>query len=838
MTPETARRNALIEAGGSMEQIKEEVREVWLGQAIATTAQDIRYACRSLLRSPGFAVVVVATLSLGIGTNLTMLSLMRAVLWRVLPYPEPDRIVTVQVAARNVPYAGATEAELYGLRERSRTLEQASLIYAVDANLEYAGEMEHVAAASVSNDFLPLLGARPVLGRWLDSGVDEGGGQVVAILISDELWRRRFSADPGVVGKGVRVNNLEVRIAGVLPPGFRLFLPPAVDASEQVDVWFPKGIDSSSPYRGVSIVARLRPGITLAQANTELPTLVARFARAHPEAYPAGSNVRFSARLLHDEITRDARPALFLLSGAVGFVLLIACVNVANLMVARGSARQRELEIRRALGAAKVRIIRQLITESLVLAAPAALIGLVCARLGLALIGHFSASHIPLESRIAIDGPLALAAILLSLLAGTFFGLLPAWRLAADKAGHPLRAGRTETAASGARSMQRLLVIAEVALSIVPLVCAGLMLRSFLNLTHVPLGFDPINVVTATVPFNFKAYRETEKRWALLQDILNRVRAIPGVASASAAFPLPLAPDQETRHVGRTDQLDALPIPATQQVTIPGYLSVSGTRLREGRDFSTADIASQRNVTIIDESLARRLWPEGDVIGKSLSVYRTGRRDDLEVIGVTNSVRATAVRDDNVGHFMIPYYQYPVVMSLLIKTRLSAESIAAQIQAAVTAAHTGRAAFDIRPMSAYVDDSIGDTRFLLFVLAAFAMSSILLAGIGLYGTLAYLTAQRTREFGIRLALGSNLLGIVGIVVRESVLLSATGVTLGLIGVAAVATAIRDLLYGVQPLDVMTFSTVFVLVAVVSLAAAIVPAWRAARIDPQTSLRCE
>jgi predicted permease len=830
--------------------IKDAIRQAWFEPGIETAFQDIRYACRSLLRSPGFAAVVGAALALGIGANLTMFSLMRAVLWRPLPYPEPSRIVMIQVDAHNVSNTGATAGEVLDLRERSHSLEQVAMINPVDANLEYAGEMEHVAAASASDDFLPLLGARPVLGRTLDSRIDENEDRVLAIVISDALWRRRFSADPGIVGKGVRVNNLDVQIAGVLAPGFRLFLPPSVSSAEQIDVWFPYGMSATRQYRGIPIAARLRPGVTLEQANAELQTLAAQFEREYPDFYSggkgwqaspsdagAGGKLRLTARLLHDEMTRDARTALFLLFGAVGFVLLIACVNVASLMLARGTARQRELEVRRALGAGRIRIMRQLFSESLVLAVAAAAIGMLCASFGLEAIERMSASHIPLQSRIGIDAPVALLAVVLSVVASMLFGLLPAWRLASGETGHSLRSGRSETAGSGARRLQRTLVVVEVALSIVPLACGGLMLRSFLNLRHAPLGFDPAALVTAKVPVNFERYPKTEQRWAILQDVLDRVRALPGVQSVSAASPLPLA-DQESRRVGRLDQPDVPPILATQQIAVPGYLRVIGTPLFEGRDFTEHDIAARRSVTIIDERLAKRLWPEG-AIGKRLAVYRTGRRDDLEVVGVTTAVRVTRVRDENIPHFMMPYDgDYANEMSLVIKTHVTADRLAPGIKLAVVAAHGGRAAFDILPMSDYVSNSIGDTRFILFVLAVFAVASVLLAAVGLYGTLAYLTAQRTREFGIRLALGSSVRAIVSIVIRESVLLAVAGVALGLIGVAAATHAIRELLYGVRPLDGVTLVAVVVLVGIVALGAAGLPAWRVTQIDPQTSLRNE
>jgi predicted permease len=835
MAPEEAQRQALIEAGG-IDQIKEEVREAWLGNPIETTFQDARYACRSLLRSPGFAAIVVATLTLGIGANLTMFTLMRAVLWRPLPYPDPNRIVMLQVDARNVPNTGATMQELQSLRDRSRSLQQVSTISPVDANLESAGEMEHVTAASVSDDFLPLLGARPALGRMIESRIDEGKNQVLAILISDGLWRRRFAADPGVIGRSVRVNNLTMQIAGVLPAGFRLFLPPSINALEQIDVWFPYAIELTLPYRGIPLAARLKPGVTLDQANAELQTLVAQFEREHPESYTGGKG-RITARLLHDEMTRDARPALFLLSGAVGFVLLIACVNVANLMLARGSARQRELEIRRALGAGAIRIVRQLFVESLVLAVASAALGLLCARFWLEAIGRLGSTHIPLQSRIGMDAPVMFSALFLSVVTSALFGLLPAWRLASGHTANSLRAGRTETAGSAARRLQRTLVIAEVALSIVPLACGGLMLRSFMNLLHAPLGFNPAHIVTARLPMDFRRFPQIEQRWALLRDVLDRLRALPGVHSASAASPLPLAPDQQTRRVGPAEQLDAPPILATQQTAIPGYLDVIGTPLRQGRDFTDADISAKRDVTIVNERLAKQLWPKG-AIGKRLAIYRTGWRQDLEVIGVTATVRSTQVRDENILHFIIPYSLYPTEMSLVVKTNEPLDRMSPQIKSAVDAARNGRAAFDIRPMSDYVSDSIGDTRFIMFVLAAFAAASVVLTAVGLYGTLAYLTAQRTREFGIRMALGSGVKNIAAIVIRESVLLSASGAALGLIGVVAVTGAIRELLYGVRPLDGVTLFAIVGLIGLVALGAAGVPAWRVTQIDPQTSLRSE
>ncbi|MBL8233577.1 MAG: ABC transporter permease [Bryobacterales bacterium] len=837
-----ARRQALMETGG-VECIKEGVRDVWLGRAIRTTAEDVRFACRCLLRSRGFAAIVIATMALGMGAALTMFSLMRAVMWRPLPYPEPDRIVTIQVDARSVSNAGAALGEVLDLKERGRSFEQVAMLDAGTATLTSEGEPERVTHARVSDDFLPLLGARLTLGRLLDSRLDDAKAGPSAILISGELWRRRFSSDPGVIGRTVRVDDQDVRIAGVLAPHFRLFLPTAASGAEQIDIWIPFAMKPIRQYRGIPILARLRPGTTLSEANAELQTLASKFQQEHPGFYAGtkgwqaspfdrdlSNRLRFIAQPLQEAVTRDARPTLILLTGVVGFVLLLACANVANLMLSRNTVRQREFEIRRALGAGRIRIARQLLTESLLIALASSCVGLLLARFALQAITSASASHLPLHSRIATDVEVAMFAVALAVVTSLLFGMLPAWHTASSRS-QP--ASRTQTTGTNLRNLQRALVAMEVALSIVPLACGGLMLRSLMNLLDAPLGFDPAHVVTAQAPFSLSLYPKAEQQWAVMREVIDRVSAIPGVQAVSAASPLPLFPNQQKRRVGRVDRLDDPPILATQQGAMPGYLGVAGTPLRAGRDFTDDDVTARRSVAIVDERLAKRLWPEG-ALGKRLAVYRTGRRDDLEVIGVTAAVRATRVRDDDIPGFLLP----SIETSLVIKTRETSDRLAPSIRSAVEAAHTGRGAFDIRPMSAYVSDSIGDTRFVLFVLAAFAWVSLLLAAVGLYATLAYLTAQRAKEFGIRMALGSSVKAIVTIVVRESVLLAVGGLVLGLLCAVAVTLAIRELLYGVDPLDQTTLVGVVSIVGFVALIAAIVPAWRAATIDPQRALRSE
>jgi putative ABC transport system permease protein len=832
MAPAEARRQALLEAGG-VAQVKEDVREAWLGNTVDTAIRDVRYACRMLRRAPGFTAVVVFTLAIGIGATVTMFSVMHAVLWRPLPYPSADRIVYLQVDARGVANAGAAPGEVLDLEARSTTLEHLSIVAGVDANLEYNGEIDHLGAASVTDDLLPLLGAVPALGRPLHAKTDVPG-MVRNILISDELWRRRFGADPAVVGREVKVNNLPMQVAGVLQPGFQPYLPASAQAHQQTDIWFPTGIENSRDYRGFCVLARVKPTATVRQANAELSALAGDFVREYQSRYPGGK-LRFSVTPLQQELTHEARPALSLLAGAVGFVLLIACVNVANLMLARGTARQRELAIRKALGAGSIRLVRQMLTENLMVALGAGAIGLAIASICLEAIGKLGGTHLPMQARIAMNGPVLLFAAVLTVGVTLLFGVLPAVRLSSGRVSDPLRAGRSETAAPGARWLQRGLVIAEVALSIVPLVCCGLMLRSFVNLVGAPLGFNPAGVLTARLPLNMMQYSTEEQRWAVHRDVLERLRSTPGVEAVSAANPLPFSPWQWIRRVGRAEQPEIPGILATQQAVLHGYLPLVGTQLLQGRDFTLDDIKEKRPIAIVDDRLARRLWPEG-ALGRHLAIQNGKSRLELEVVGVTAPVRMTRVRDDDTPHFFVPYHVYPAEMSLVIKTRQSAVAMGTAIQRAASEAKTGRAAFDIRPMSDYVADSIGDTRFLLLVLSAFAASSVLLTAVGLYGTLAYLISQRTREFGIRMALGSGISAIVGMVVREGAMLTASGAAVGLVGAVVVARAIRQLLYNVAPFDRMTLVGVVGLLALVALAAAAAPAWRAARIDPNVSLR--
>ncbi len=803
--------------------------------AAATIVRDARHGCRVLWRSPSYALVVILTIALGIGINVTMFSVIRAVVWRSLPYPDAGRIVAIEADTQGIASAYALTGNVLDLRAQSRLVTHIASVDGRDASLTVDGVMERVAAARATDDLLPLLGAAPLaLGRTLVDAQDESGPFPSGVVISHELWRRRFQADPHVIGRHFAVNNLDVQVVGVMRPDFRVYLPAADHVEERVDVWMPTRFEPARAYRGSALLGRLASGASVAQAQAELDTLAAAFAARRPGASP-GTRSRLWVRPLGDVVTRDARPALMALGVAVSFVLLIACVNVANLMLARAKTRERELAVRRALGATRLRLVRQLLAENLVFTVLGGVCGLLLAHGGVSILDWLRPVHLPRQSQITIDGVVVLWTAGLTAASSVAFGLVPSLFFTGDALGRPLNAGRGGSTSAGSRAVQRGLVVAEVALSIVPLVAAGLMLRTFVNLTQAPIGFDPAHVLTARVSLNLSAFPDVDRRWAFFREAIERVRQLPGVDAVSAGGPLPFAPAQVTRRYWRQDEVSPTPSIGMQQTIMPGYLAVMGIPLRAGRDLTDDDLNRQRPVVLVDERLAAQLW-RGDAIGQRLAIERGIRAETLEVVGVVAPIRASRVRDRGTPTIFVPYHVYEIEETLVVKTRAPLGAIGPAIKQTVESLGPGRPVFDIRPMREIVEASIDDTRFTMLVLAGFAAAALLLAGIGLYGTLAYLISQRTPEFGVRLALGASPASVVRLVAREGGVLTGLGGAIGLASAAGVTRALRGLLYGVTPLDGVTIASAGVLVVVGAIVAVSRPAWCAARVDPVTALR--
>jgi predicted permease len=838
LSPDAARRAALVDTGG-VEQVREQVRGVRVGHALDTAWRDVRHGARLIVRFPGYTAVVALTMALGIGVNAATFTVIHSVLWRPLPYPDADRLVAIEVDARGVANAGAAPQEILDLRAGLRTLTRVSLATGVDASLNVDGVMERVAAASATDDVLPLLGADPMwLGRTLSDTRDEGKDRVKSIVISHDLWLRRFHADPAVIGRHVDVNNFDAEVVGVTRPGFRTYLPPLDHVEEAVNVWFPTGLERTRTYRLGPVVALLAPGVSLAQAQAELDTMAARLVAAVPAAYPDG-HLRFRALSLRDDLTRSAEPALVALGGAVAFVLLVACVNIANVMLARAKARERELAVRGALGATRLRLVRQLFAENVLVTAIGGAGGWLVATGGVVLVGWLKPPHLPRQDDIVIGGVVLAWTMGLTILASLIFGIVPAWLLAGRGPQAMLNSGRGSALMVRSRRWQRGLVVAEVALSIVPLVAAGLMARTFVNLTRAPLGFDPSGVLTASVPLNFDRFPDDARRDALYLAAVNRVAHLAGVDAVSAGAPLPFSPLPVIRRSWADGTPNPIEVRASQLNILPGFLHVLGVRLMAGRDLTEDDVTQHHAVVIVDQELARALWG-GGAMGRRLTIQSPSgsTRQTLEVVGITAPIRTARVRDAGGPTFFVPYSVYRTDLSLVVKTRAAVVPLGAAIKQVVEALGTERPVFDIRPLAAVVDDSIGEERFTTLVLVGFAAAALFLAAVGLYGTLSYLISQRTQEFGVRLALGASVAGLVRLVLREGAVLTVWGTVAGLAAALGVAGVLRNLLYGVSAADAPTLSGVAFVVAVVALIAVGRPAWRAARVDPVVALRSE
>ena len=834
MTADAARRAALVEVGG-VQQVREATRDVWRFASVETLLHDVRYGFRLLGRAPGFACVVVATLGLVIGANATVFSVMHAVLWRPLPYADAERLVIVDADARNVRNAGISGGEAIDLRQQPNLFDGLAYVVGVDAHVNVDGEMERVNAVSATDDALHLMGAVPLaLGRPLDSSRDGGLTSTIrSVVISHRLWEQRLASDPNAVGRVIEVNNIDAEIVGVLRPDFRVYLPANAVVPEQIDVWFPTGWESDRRSRGQATIARLAPGVSLVDAQARLDVLADVSVREYPSDYGDGG-LRFSVAPLDELLTADVRGALWALAGAVFFVLIIGCVNVGNLMLSRSRARAREMAVRRALGAAQRRLFRQLFTEAAILCALGGGLGVLVAEFGVSLVEWLGPTHLPRQSTITVNGEVAAFIGGVAVLSTLAFALIPALTIR-GAALDPLRAGRADVQVGGVRRLQRALMIAEVALSIVPLVAGGLMLRTFANLTSAPLGFEPTDVLTAKIAYRFRSFPETADKVRLHEDAFERIRQIPGVEDVSAGGPLPFDDFQPTRAYAREGEPTST-MRATIQSVFPGFLRVTGTRLLAGREFTREDISASSNVIVIDARVAEQLWPGESAIGKRLAYQRGVGSASVEVIGVSEPVRTTRVTDRTTPHLFVPFHFFTVEQALVIKTREPASIIGPQVKQAVESLGTRRPVHDIRALGTYVDASITDSRFITLVLTGFGMASILLAAIGLYGTLGYLTSLRTQEFGVRMALGASTGRVLRTVLSEGLVLAGVGAVVGFAGAVATTHLLQGLLYDVTPFDGVTLVAVVSLVAATAVLAALLPAWRASRVNPSLVLR--
>jgi putative ABC transport system permease protein len=839
LTPEEARRAALVELGG-VEQVKESVREVRQGRLLEDLWQDARYALRSLRKHPGFTVVAVITLALGIGANTAIFSVINAVLLRPLPYEDADRLVVLTETVSERPI-GVSYPNFVDFRNQNTVFENLAAVRQRESfNLTGTGDSERLQGRLVSANFLSTLGVKPILGRDFLPDDDRTGAAPV-VMLSHALWQRRFGGDDKIAGQQLTLNRERFTVIGVTPANFEYGL--------EADLSVPIGLSTerfSARGRdpGIQAIARIKRGVSTETANAELNTIAARLEQQYPESN-ASRRVRLDS--LREAIVGDVRPMLLTLLGAVGLVLLIACANVANLLLARSARRQKEFAIRTALGAGRSRVIRQLFTESVMLALGAGIIGLLIALVGTALLSSYLPEGIPYLPRIGADASVLLFTLGVSLLTGLLFGLAPALQTSNPALTDTLKEGERNSS-PGHNRTGKILVVAEVALTLVLLIGAGLLVKSFWRLMAVDPGFNPENLLALQISVN-AGTDEGPRVAGFLDQLQQRVKQLPGVQSVAFSNGLPfeganwpafIIEGQPPPEPGREPN-------AILYITSAGYLETLGITLLRGRGFSSHDTPSTTPVVLIDEVFARQYFPNEDPLGKRLR-QAGANTPSREIVGVVRHVEHSNLEGLNAASAEVytPFSQIPVEtlpryvrrVNLLVRTNVEPLSLAPSVRAQISALDKDQPVFNVRTMEQALARSVAARRFAMILLSVFAVLALVLAAVGIYGVISYSVAQRTREVGIRMALGAQTTDVLKLVVRDGLKLVVIGVAVGLAGAFMLTRLMSTLLFGVTPTDSLTYATVALTLIVVALAACYIPARRATKVDPLVALRFE
>jgi putative ABC transport system permease protein len=839
LEPEAARRAALLEVGG-VEQVKERVREVRMGRPLDDLSHDLRYALRGLRKHRAFTAVAVITLALGIGANTAIFTVINTVLLRPLPYENPDQLVDLTETVSDRP-VGVSYQNFVDWRTQNTVFENITALRPRESfNLTGAGESERLQGRLVSASFLSTLGIKPIRGRDFLAEDDQPNATPVAI-ISHALWQRRFGADESILGKQVTLNGQQFTVIGITPANFRY----GADA----DVTVPIGL-SAERFKlrgkdpGITAFARLKPGTSIENANAELNTIAARLEQQYPDTN-TGRRVRLES--LRESVVGDIRPTLLTLLGAVGFVLLIACANVANLLLTRSAGRQREMAIRTALGAGRMRILRQLFTESMVLALAGGVVGLLLAIWGTSVLSSYVPEGIPRMGELSVDTSVLAFTFGASLVTGIFFGLAPALQSAKTNLTETLKEGERNSSPGHNRAGQ-FLVISEVALTLVLLVGAGLLVKSFWRLSQVNPGFDPQNVLAMQISINARP-DEGPRVDNFLSQLQQRAQRLPGVQSVSVSNGLPFEGANFPPIV-----LEGKPAPPPGQdlngllyTVSPDYFKTMRIDLVRGRLFSTEDRKDTPQVALVDEVFARQYFPNEDPIGKRFKL-NTPDADSREIIGVVRHVEHSSLegRTTNTPEFYFNFDQLPLAtlpryvrrVNLLVRTTVEPLSLAGSVRNQIAALDKDQAVFNVRTMEQALAQSVAARRFSMILLAVFALLALTLAAVGIYGVISYSVAQRTREVGIRMALGARPIDVLNLVVRDGLKLVFIGIFVGLAGALLLTRLMTTLLFGVTTTDAVTYVTVALGLIIVALIACCIPARRATKVDPLVALRFE
>jgi predicted permease len=807
-----------------------------------TLWQDLRYGARMLLKNPGFSLIAILTLALGIGANTAIFSLVNRVLLFRLPYQDAGSLVMVWGSN---PQQGAdidlvSPADLVDWRAQNAVFDDLAATNDATYNLTGMGEPESLIGYRLAANFFQVAGVQPALGRAFTQEEDRAGAPGVVIL-SHRLWQRRFGSDPNAIGRSVTLNGAPYTIIGVMPAGFQ--------HPQSAELWAPLRLNSLSAnqannrgLRFLRIVGRLKPGVSVEQAQREMSQVALRLAEQHPDTN-TGQGVKIVS--LQEQYAGDIKPTLLALLGAVGFTLLIACANVANLLLARAAARQKEIAVRTALGARRGRIVRQLLTESVLLALIGGALGLLLTLWGANLLvalfpNNVANLNIPVIEEIPINGRVLGFSMLVSLLTGVIFGLAPAWQASKPDLSRTLKeSGANMTAGVSGRRMRGLLVVSEMALTVLLLIGAGLMVKSFWRLLQGDLGLNPKNVLTMEVLLPQQKYREAQQRRAFMQDVMRRIENLPGVELAGATNFLPL-----TGFWGSASfSIEGRPAPrpneelsADNRVVTERYFRTMGIRLLRGRVFDERDHEGAPPVAIINETLARRYWPNEDPVGARINF---GQGNKAEIVGVVNDVKSFGLEEQTHPDIYRPYAQAPFpLIAFAVRTGGDPLSLVAAVKNAIYAVDKDQPVFKVITMEKLAAESITLRRVSMLLAGGLSALALILAAIGIYGVMSYTISQQRREIGLRLALGAQASDVLRLVIGQGMKPALFGMIIGLLASFALTRLIKGLLFGVSATDPATFVVISILLTVVALVACWIPARRAMKVDPMVALRFE
>jgi putative ABC transport system permease protein len=806
--------------------------------------QDIRYAFRMLLKRPGFAGIVVLTLALGIGANTTIFSAIDAVLLNPLPYKDPERLMVVwetnkQLGPELWDRNEVTIGNFRDWRSRNQVFEQLGSLFYTDMILTGAGEPERIKSCVVTTNFFQALGVQPLLGRsFLPEA--ETPGSPFTVIISHQLWQRLFNSDTSVINKSLTLNGHTVAVIGVMPPAFELQFPTSV----HVDMWVPMIIGEGDLDRSNNFLyalGRLKNGVSREQAQSEMDLIASQLQQQYPE-----TNAERGVRVvpLHKQVVGKVESYLYMLFAAVGFLLLIACANVAGLVLARVTARHGEVAIRMAVGASRWRLVRQLLTESVILSVLSGLLGLLFAYGGVKLLLALTPSEVPRLHEIGLHVPVFLWTLAISIVTGVLFGLAPAIQASSPDLNTALKenSGRNPGSFQGS-GLRNLLVVSEVAVALLLLVGAGLMTKSFFRLQQVDPGFEATNVVSMNIALPTSKYRQQQVN-IFYDQLIERVKNLPGVKAVAGIDPLPLSNNNvSSRFVVEGAPLVALadrPNSGIRVVT-PDYFQTMSIPSLKGRSFTEQDRDNTAKVIIVNEALASRYWPNGDAIGKRLGFFEDdpGKQVWRQIVGVVGNVRHKALEIEVTAEVYFPYKQLPRnFMNLVVRTASDPSSMVPAIRNQVLSVDKDQPVSDIMTMDQRVAGAVASTRFVMSLLGAFSMLALGLAAVGIYGVMAYLVTQRTQEIGVRMALGAQKRDVLKLVVGRGMALAVMGIAIGLVASLALTRLMRSLLFEVTPTDWLTFVITSLVLLTVALLACYIPARRAAKVDPLVALRCE